>query len=863
MGTAITIKLLGATLLLVSIGVGLVTAQTTELTYQGSLKDGASPANGNYDFEFRLYDLLSGGTQIGSTVSQNGVAVSAGTFAMKIDFGSGFPGGDRYLEIRVRNAGGGGFTILDPRQRVNSSPYAIQSLNASIATNATQLAGVPANQYVTIAGGNASYILNSAVPQASSNFNISGNGTAGGALTADTVRALTQFNIGGIRVLSIAGTVNTFVGSSAGLNNTGTNNTFVGSNTGLLNTTGTSNAFFGSLAGNQNTTGNNNAFFGRAAGQQNVNGNSNAFFGDLSGFSNTSGSFNTYFGAGSGNANQTGAGNSFFGSDAGLSNTGTSNSFFGRNAGRNNTTGVGNTFFGTDTGVANTTGANNAFFGVAVGGSNTLGLSNSFFGASSVGASNTTGNQNSFFGDDAGFGNTTGSFNTFVGGLSGRVNKTGTTNTTLGYKADFAADNLTYATAIGADAVVSSSNSIVLGRAAGQDSVKIPGSLNVTGTITGNLPSGSANYIQNTTSPQPTSNFNISGTGTVGGLFSANIVRATTDFYLGGSRMVSTGGTSTNTFVGVGTGTANTGANNIFFGSNAGLNNTSGSDNSFVGHVAGNINTTGSGNSFFGNSTGAFNTGGDHNSFFGNQAGMNNTTGHSNSFFGYYAGRGNTLGVENTFIGVYAGQNNTTGNYNSFFGVTSGNTNTTGGFNTLIGNGADVGSNNLSFATAIGANASVNSSSTIALGRADGSDTVVVPGKLQVDTLGAAGATSLCINGSNRIASCSSSLRYKTNLAPYSNGLNILSRLRPITFDWKEGGMHDLGLGAEDVAAIDPLLVTYNSRGQVEGVKYDRVGVVLINAVTEQQQIIERQQQQIDALTKLVCLSNPNAGICK
>jgi len=31
-----------------------VFSQTTEFTYQGSLKDGANPATGNYDFEFAL-----------------------------------------------------------------------------------------------------------------------------------------------------------------------------------------------------------------------------------------------------------------------------------------------------------------------------------------------------------------------------------------------------------------------------------------------------------------------------------------------------------------------------------------------------------------------------------------------------------------------------------------------------------------------------------------------------------------------------------------------------------------------------------------------------------------------------------------
>ena len=39
----------------------IVSAQTTEFTYQGSLKDNAAPANANYDFEFALFDALSGG----------------------------------------------------------------------------------------------------------------------------------------------------------------------------------------------------------------------------------------------------------------------------------------------------------------------------------------------------------------------------------------------------------------------------------------------------------------------------------------------------------------------------------------------------------------------------------------------------------------------------------------------------------------------------------------------------------------------------------------------------------------------------------------------------------------------------------
>lgn len=116
-------------------------AQTTEFTYQGSLKDGVNPANGNYDFEFALFDALSGGTQIGSTLNRNTVNVANGTFAIKLDFGSQFPGASRFLEIRVRQGSGNQFTILTPRQAINSSPYSVKSIMADAASTAVNFSG--------------------------------------------------------------------------------------------------------------------------------------------------------------------------------------------------------------------------------------------------------------------------------------------------------------------------------------------------------------------------------------------------------------------------------------------------------------------------------------------------------------------------------------------------------------------------------------------------------------------------------------------------------------------------------------------------------------------------------------------------
>src|SRR2546429_2787288 len=189
-------------------GASAVFAQTSSFIYQGRLTDGGTAANGNYDLQFALFDSLSGGAQVGSTQTINTVAVSNGVFTVSLDFGaSSFPGANRFLEISARPTGGS-FTLLTPRQQVTSTPYAIRSANASsadtatnatnatnatTATNATQLGGIAASQYVqtndsrlsdarTPTAGSANYIQNRTSQQSSTNFNIAGNGTAGGNL---------------------------------------------------------------------------------------------------------------------------------------------------------------------------------------------------------------------------------------------------------------------------------------------------------------------------------------------------------------------------------------------------------------------------------------------------------------------------------------------------------------------------------------------------------------------------------------------------------------------------------------------------------------------------------------------------------
>lgn len=94
--------------------------------YAGVLRDGPAPANGLYDFEFRLFDDLAPGEpdrQVGPANAFGSVGVSCGQFTVTLDFGKGAAAqtGGRYLDIRVRPAGAGAFTQLAPRQDITGA----------------------------------------------------------------------------------------------------------------------------------------------------------------------------------------------------------------------------------------------------------------------------------------------------------------------------------------------------------------------------------------------------------------------------------------------------------------------------------------------------------------------------------------------------------------------------------------------------------------------------------------------------------------------------------------------------------------------------------------------------------------------
>jgi hypothetical protein len=261
--------------------------------------------------------------------------------------------------------------------------------------------------------------------------------------------------------------------------------------------------------------------------------------------------------------------NLFIGNKAGMNtSTGIQNHFTGYEAGTGNTSGNDNYFSGYQAGHANTTGSDNHFTGNFSGYSNTTGVNNQFIGLA-AGNNNTTGNLNQFTGYWAGVNNTTGNNNYFSGFTAGLSNISGNGNTLVGNFTNVAGSNLTNAGAIGYNAIVSQSNSFVIG-GTGPDAV---------------------NVGIGTTAPQ--SKLDIQGGGVsnniaifrgVGGLGQILVTQGTRETYLGTNAAGGYAGTNSGDF------TIRTGAvDRMFFQQSTGRVGIGTNTPSEALHVAGNV----------------------------------------------------------------------------------------------------------------------------------------------------------------------------------------------------------------------------------------------------------------------------------
>ena len=100
-----------------------------------------------------------------------------------------------------------------------------------------------------------------------------------------------------------------------------------------------------------------------------------------------------------------------------------------------------------------------------------------------------------------------------------------------------------------------------------------------------------------------------------------------------------------------------------------------------------------------------------------------------------------------------------------------------------------------------------------------------------------------------------SSIRWKKNIQDIDNALDKVLNIRGVYFEWDEehGGQHDMGFIAEEIGEYFPEIVAYEEDGvYATGLDYGAITPVLVQAIKEQQTIIESQQTIIDQLLEKV-----------
>jgi hypothetical protein len=93
--------------------------------------------------------------------------------------------------------------------------------------------------------------------------------------------------------------------------------------------------------------------------------------------------------------------------------------------------------------------------------------------------------------------------------------------------------------------------------------------------------------------------------------------------------------------------------------------------------------------------------------------------------------------------------------------------------------------------------------------------------------------------------SCTSDRRLKTNIKKLEPALRKITQMAPVSFDWKlsQSKKRSIGLIAQDLEQIYPELVHEGTDGY-KRIEYDKLTAILISAVQELTQRIERLEKK-------------------
>jgi len=393
----------------------------------------------------------------------------------------------------------------------------------------------------------------------------------------------------------------------------------------------------------------------------------------------------------------------------------------------------------------------------------------------------TEGVANTAYGYQALIHNTTGSFNTSIGPYSSGSDTTGVANLAIGYAALFGNVSGSYNLAIGHDSMEYGASGLAYNVGVGAYTLS-------TSTGMNNVAVGHA-AMQNSTT-------------------------ANNDTAVGFETLFSN----------------STGGNDTAFGYNALYSNTTGTGNNAIGEGALQANTTANDNNAMGVNALHNNSTGTLNNAMGNYAMEFNTIGNNNNAVGYAALLHNTTGSDNSGQGYEALVANTTGNLNIAIGYKAGANLTTGS------NNIDIGNVGVAAETGIIRIGTQGTQSAAFMGGVAGTNI--------------SGGVAVMVSSTGQLGVVSSSRRYKQDIQPMGTLSERLYQLQPVTFRYKQPDADgkqpiQVGLIAEDVAAVMPELAVYNSDGQPESVAYHLLPTLLLNELQKEHQLVMAQAQQL------------------
>ncbi len=325
----------------------------------------------------------------------------------------------------------------------------------------------------------------------------------------------------------------------------------------------------------------------------------------------------------------------------------------------------------------------------------------------------------------------------------------------------------------------------------------------------------------------------------------------------------------------------NSGSHNTGMGAQALLQNTIGSYNTAVGENAMVSNIDGVQNMALGQGALAHNLHGDNNTAMGFQALLSNTadnntavgwkaltsnTGPVNTATGAFALPSNTTGDSNNATGFEALFKNTTGVWNEAYGFDALFNNVSGSENTAIGDSAGfniTGSLNIDIGSAVYGVPGESNVTRIGLATGGSAQTACYIGGIYGVTVATGVSVGVTSDGQLGVLPASSA-RFKDEIKPMEKVSEAILALKPVTFHYKQKidpkGIPQFGLVAEEVAKVNPDLVTRDAKGEVYTVRYEAVNAMLLNEFLKEHRKVEQlkkdfecklaqQQKQIEALT--------------